>query len=134
MNFFKKISGYFSQRESKSDGEDLNNRMVISLNPKRGGEPFIKIIVGETSDDSAKQFAEMLFNVNSGLYYGSIVDLLISMSKEDDEINRFMKSAMVYWSHLIQESNDSNYDRLDKIKWSDDKPLIKPTEFNKYAK
>lgn len=129
MNFIKQLLGW----KSKQNNEDpIDNKIVFCLNPEKNNEPFIKIIISDTSKESCYKFGEMLFAINSGLYHTSIAQLLMNMGKEDKEIKNFVETSIMHWADLIKDSEDKN---IKNSKWKNkDKPLIMPMDFNKNAR
>lgn len=131
MSLLDKLKNFWIKKPTENSSDDDNNKLIISLNPDHNNEPFIKIIISDTTDSCSKKFGEMLFNINSGLYYKSIVDLLTNMSKEDAEIKKFVELSMIYWASLVKDEARIS----GNLKWENqDKPLIQPMDFNKNAR
>lgn len=123
-NLFKFIS---FKNKTTSD-----NSISFIANAHKDIEPSIKISIGDTSDDACKKFTEILFNLNSGQYYKSIIDLLNDVGQKDNKIYKFVETSILYWSYLLN-TKYIEYKKNNIISKTN-KPLIMPTDFNKNAK
>lgn len=126
MNIFTKLLSPKSNNITNIDDSPLEgNHIVFSLDPKSNNEPHIKIRIDDTSHAACSKFAEMLHDLNSGLYHESIIKLMLQMSQQDSEIKTFIETTMLYWTYLLNKQNKEQ---------TTDKPMIMPTDFNKHAK
>lgn len=127
MNIFTKLLSLKSNNITNIDNTLLEgNYIVFSLDPKSNNEPHIKIRIDDTSHATCYKFAEMLYDLNSGLYHESIIKLMSQMGQQDSEIKIFIETAMLYWTYLLNKQQNKEQPT--------DKPMIMPTDFNKYAK
>lgn len=125
MNIYQKIKSYFY---SENQSQNLpNNYIMLSLDD-HNNDPHIKVVISDLSDLSCEKYAEMIFDLNKGLYYQSIIDLLLRMSKEDKDIGKYIESLIIYLGILTQKHSlsTSKFDNKNS-------PMIMPTEFNKYV-
>lgn len=106
---------------------DLSNYISFIIDPNRINEPNVKISIIDTTNDSCKQFAEMIYSLNAGEYQQSITELLLNMGKQDAKIQKFVETTIVYWEYLMRSRKMSSSQSIND-------PLIMPTDFNKNAK
>lgn len=103
------------------------NSITFFIDLEKDSEPNVKIVITDTSNEACKKFSELLFDLHSGEYHKSTLDLLLNMGKQDDEIKKFAQTTILFWSYLLKTNNIVGYDKKSK-------PLIMPTDFNKNAK
>lgn len=134
MNILDTIKQYFPNPllSHATDREEtkLINSVVLSSNTEIDNEPNVKIRIEDTSTDACRKFAEMLYELNTGSYHETIIRLMVQMSDQDDEIKKFMETAILYWGFLLNNKKLNMNNNEEYI----DKPLIMPTDFNKNAK
>lgn len=132
MSIFDK---FFQKNNNTKTSDQSGNCIIFSLNPEMNNEPYIKIKIDDTSIGASAKFAELLYDIFTGIYNESTVNLMMKMSNEGSDIKQFMHSCIMNWSLLaknkdtINETNDQN-----KYYDDDDTPVITPTYFNKNAK
>lgn len=99
-----------------------DNTLNFSL---QDSEAFLKIIIHHTSKADAKAFASMLCDLHAGKYVDSIINTLLSLSKEDKNIYYFVKEVFAYWNEEYQNITSKS---------EDEEPLVKPSYFYKSLK
>jgi hypothetical protein len=133
---FKLIKQIFNKKpynhiEKLTNANDFSNHnYLLFYIDNNNYEPNIKTNIVNLSDRSCEKYAQMLFNLNSGLYKQSIFDLLTSLSKQDININAFMENVILNWMYMVRDNEDIKENK----EWNDNKPIVSPTSFSKYAK
>jgi len=123
-----------SNKRNKSLSTDTKslletNYILITFDPK-DNEPYIKLNLSDLSDHARDQYALTLFNLNTGRYHQSFLDLLLDMSHQDLTINRFIQTLIIRWSNLVKNSpQDLQTSTIDS-----NQPIVSPMDFNKHAK
>ena len=133
--FIKKFIDYIKQinnkTKNKTDANILSEYNYITFYIDNISKDCkIKAQFTNIDDASCEKFATMLYNINSGLYKGSIFDLIADMGKNNIDIDAFTKNIIIYWSYLLREEKSIKKDK----DWTHQQPLILPTEFHRYAK
>lgn len=118
-------------KDTTSDVEDLN--YITFLIDEESGEPYIKMSLKDLSDTAAKNYGEMLYDINAGLYNESILKILVDFSKEDEKINKFVKDVIMYWYSSLTLKGSYIDDKNTEKPWLK-RPQISPIDFNKNAK
>jgi hypothetical protein len=118
-NYIKQL--FFSKKNDNSI-DVKNNSINIDILDKH---PYLKILVFNTSNDDAKILAEVIHDINSGLYLESIVTTLIEMSKKDQDIYKFVSNVFLELKKL-HKTNDSMINST----LEDNEPEVKPTHFH----
>jgi hypothetical protein len=121
----KKIKTLSSSESLESD----YNYLLFFIDDKTK-EASIKTNIVDLSDDACYKYALMLFNINEGFYKQSTFDLLSSVGKQSLDIEAFMQNVIINWMYLIKDKNLA----IDNKEWANNKPIIPPTQFSKYAK
>ncbi|NBU33487.1 hypothetical protein EBZ38_16470 [bacterium] len=91
--------------------------------------PSISIEINNTDHTSGEKFAHMLYNIINGNYEQSILDLLVSMSKEQPELLPAIEHLLISWGLILAESNNEikpEYSESNKMAKSDNRPFIRP--------
>lgn len=86
-------------------------------------EPYIHISVTNLDDNKAVFFARMLFEINTGIYAESILDILQKLAQQDDSIKLFVSKVVASWG-LYNELQNNNTNQQTE-------PMVKPTDFVK---
>jgi hypothetical protein len=134
----KKIKNYFSEEKFVEMSKRPTNSELYTI-PKDANyllfyitpdetDPAIKIGLSDLSETSCKNYAEMLFNIFFGFYQNSTSELLKDMSKEDEDIDAFVKNMKMYFAFCIQDFQEQMQKRNDS-----DEPLIPPTSFQTHV-
>jgi hypothetical protein len=113
----------------KQPKEDIPNSITFTLE-KNKENPTIKINLFNLSEDDCKNYAAMIFNMNFGLYENTIFNILNDISKQDEEVEAFTKNATMYYVFKVKDLEK----KILKENPLSYKPIISPTEFQKYAK
>jgi hypothetical protein len=114
ITFIKNIFYRFNKKKhTEKPLED--NSLTILVNSK---DPYLYMAITNIDNDQVENFAKMLYDLNSGLYTSSIMNILSQLSSKDKDIAKFVSCVITQWLFLI-ESNKNK----------DTKPLVKPTEF-----
>lgn len=106
--------------ETKNKTENTN---AVTFILDDNNEPYIHISITDLNYDKAVHFAKMLFEMNSGLYASSIIDILMQLSKQDDSIRIFVAKIIAGWSLYGDINKEPTH--------SENEPIIKPTDFVK---
>lgn len=109
------------------------NCIVFSLNPESNNDPYIKIIIDDTSVMSSVKFAELLYDIFTGMYNESTINLMMKMSNENPELKQFIHSCILNWS-LLARHNDHANKPFENKNYEENIPVVMPTDFNKNAK
>lgn len=133
---FKKLFNKLFQNTTKSEVNNLtiplnSNYILITSDADLNYEPHIKLHVVDLSDEACEKFTESLYHLNAGQYHQSFINLMLDMSHQDKDINKFIQSSIIYWSYLIKKNGltTSSTENIDT-----NKPLVSPLDFNKNAK
>lgn len=118
-----------NQQKHTDTLKEEDNSIIFSL-PKNKDSPLIKINLVNMSEEDCKNYAHMIFNMNFGLYENTIFDLLSKIGKEDIESEAFTKNVAMYYVFKVKDL-ENKLRTEDPIK---NKPVVSPTEFQKYAK
>lgn len=117
MNIFKK---YFSRVDGNKPKTSDDNSISFFLDKE--GNIKIKLLFESNSDESAKNMAQFLYELNTGLLSQSIIDLMLELGKENINYRLFVKDTIMLWLQYISTDSSAS---------SDNNPLIKPSEFSK---
>lgn len=120
----KNFLSYFFKTNKIKDSSIPNNAIEFLVD---GNEPNIKISVIDLSDNSAKVFAKMIYDIVHGGYETDIINVLLELSLKDDDIQKFISKVLMHYS--LYKTTYVTQDNYDENK-SDD-PIVKPTQFNK---
>lgn len=123
LSQFKKIFFSFIDKIA------YNNYLLFYID-KNTKEPIIKTNIYDVSDEACQKYTQMLFNLNSGLYQESIFNLLSAISKQDEDVEAFIKNVILNWMYISKDAQLS----YEEKEWANNKPIISPTNFGKYAK
>lgn len=127
----KQIINYFT-KNSRNIPEDIvehNSLDIIMDSP----DPMLKIVVVDTSENEAKRFANMLYDLHQGDHINTIIRILADMAQNDTTIRSFVGLVLVEWSAKYKNNtiprNVQNYQAN-----IDNEPAIKPTHFFKFMR
>ena len=126
-NIFKKPN-----HPKEPEDKDLGYNYITFLVDKETKEPYIKMNIQHLTYEDSKLYGEMLFDITAGLYQASMLDILVDFSKQDDDINSFVKNTILHWHALSSIKNELVSGVVEKP-WLK-RPQISPIEFNKNAK
>ena len=130
FNFFKKNKKTMvPELESASE----NNSIIFLLDSKTNNQPYVKMNIIDTSDEQCSRYAEMLFNINAGMYHQSILDLMVNMGQTDATIKKFIHNVLLIWAKKMKDSDTYTTANSQFPKWNNNKPQVLPTDFNKYV-
>lgn len=125
-----------SKDETQNTGNNLNlNNCLSSICFYVTPDKHIKIACqwNDTEHSSAKDFAQLLFQINSGLLVNHISTNLLDIASTNIENRSFIETVLIHWgllstSMLNQINTEQNTNQVS----IDTTPLIKPSEvFNK---
>lgn len=128
------INRFFRKSETNNNQQQGGNAITFFIDLEHDSEPNVKISITDTTDEACKKFSELLFDLNSGEYHKSILDLLLNIGKQDEQIQKFVETGILYWSYLLHAKNTEYKYHKTNSSWKEYKPLIMPTDFNKNAK
>lgn len=88
--------------------------------------PHIKIYFEKYEETDAKEFGTLLFSLNRGYLMTSILEILVSLAKENSTTNTFVQQVISHWVGLdnIYKNRDDNI-----AGDNNEEPVVKPTEF-----
>jgi hypothetical protein len=140
LNLFRKSDNNLLQKSSVEPGAE-RNYILITFDKTNKYEPYIKLNITDLSQEACDAYAETLYDLHSGRYYQSFINLLLNMSKQDNKIYKFVESAIVYWGYLIKKTsvdldshpNVFSHSAVGRGEQNNNKPLVAPTDFNKHA-
>lgn len=121
----KNIFNLWNKKTLKDQSDNNSLSFVLDKN-----DPYIKIIISDTSDSDILSFANMLYELHNGAYVHSIIKILMDMGKNDKNISVFTKGVVLEWSKLYKGNLLGN----NLMNPTDDEPLVKPTHFYKVSK
>jgi len=137
INTIKKLIFSFQSQKTKQRHNDTCNmpegNYILITFPKDHKEPYIRLNITDLSDEECNKYSEALFNLNSGRYHFSFLELLKEMSLQDNTINKFIQSAIMHWGYLIK-ANSQQIPQQEVDNNQSDSPIVSPMEFNKHAK
>jgi len=127
---FNYITKYFSIKPQPKVEETKptpieDNLLIIACDPH--GTNKVRITINNKSLESAKEFGEMLFLLNEGLYIQPILDVLNEIVKTEPSYATFTQSVINKWSNKVIEIEDVEEDLLNQ-------PVVSPTFFYKSSK
>lgn len=129
----EKLLSYFKPKNniSTDTNSSLNSLSIIMDNP----DPLLKLIITNTTEEEAKRFANMLYELHQGHHIDTIIRILADMAQQDQTIRSFVGLVLVEWSkkyksgaipkNNIYPSSNTNIDN---------EPAIKPTHFFKFIR
>jgi len=110
----------FASHKKNNDNIPVNNTIIFWIGDD--GIPYAKIYIVDTSDKSVEPLAELLFGINTGEYMNYMLNILISISGQDIQINNYVKKVLSDWQNLIDHGITIS---------PNEEPYVKPTTFNK---
>jgi len=121
MNFIKKLFIQNNNPTPVSSSAIVDNDNSISVIIDDIGRVRIKLHIKSPSATEAKNFAQMLHNLQSSLYQQTIVELLIDLAQQSESLKEFSKTVVENWHNklLITKVNDS--------------PIISPSHFSNHT-
>jgi hypothetical protein len=109
----------FASYKKNNDNIPVNNTITFWIGDD--GIPYAKIYIVDTSDKSVEPLAELLFGINTGEYMNYMLNILISISGQDIQINNYVKKVLSDWQNLIDHGITIS---------PNEEPYVKPTTFN----
>lgn len=117
MNILKKIKGLFYKNNENIEIPKTYNNIQFLLDENQ--DAHVKVIIADTSQNSAEYFADMLYGINNGQYLENILQVLIGMGKQDEAISDFVRGVVYNLSVIDKLSQDE----------TSLEPQVKPTDF-----
>ena len=114
MKIWEKIRSLFV-KESEGISGVTQNSLLISIDSD--GHPKVSIYLADIDDLSCDNFAQLLFNLDSGRYQQPIIEMMLKMSDDNPEFVTVLEKILKRWGMLIANSSS-------KIAI---KPMIRPT-------
>jgi hypothetical protein len=127
--FYKSANNSNKESDIEKNIANKNNCIIIYIDNKTQ-EPIIKTHIYDLSDKACRSYAEMLFNLNAGLYQQSIFDLLSGLGKQDEDVGAFITNVILNWMYISKDAELSYQEK----EWNNNKPLVSPINFGKHAK
>jgi hypothetical protein len=108
---------FFNKQKEQPIARD-NNISFTSA----GGKSWVSVDIGSMDDKALKDFAEILFYINTGQYQTTITNILVSLCDQKPEIADKFETVLKQWLLL-----ETTYEKsLEKAKIND--PLIYPRD------
>ena len=114
MSIWEKIKKLFT-KESESISGITQNSLLISID--NSGRPKVSIYLADIDDASCDNFAQLLFNLDSGNYQQPIIEMMLKMSDANPELVTVLEKILIKWGMLM--ANNSSKIAI--------KPMIRPT-------
>lgn len=116
MNLLSKfISKIFQPTQTKH-----GNNIIVNVDDEH--KINLSIDMNNFSSEAAEQFGMMLFLLNEGYYMQTLMDLVIDLSKSNNEHAVFAQKILSSWSNKITLNNHASQ--------NDEEPIVKPSFFN----
>jgi hypothetical protein len=115
MSIIQKIKNRFTRSNQK---KDQNNYSTIQFLLDKENNSYVKIIFYDISDNTAKSFAEMLYDIMNGNHADQLFSLLSKMGQENEDMKYFIGQIFRHLSFMESEKNKKLLD-----------PQVKPTDF-----
>lgn len=122
VKFFTKIKKLLIKEKPSSEETDNFLTFIIDKN----GNAFIKIIINDTSEISSLRFANMINNINYGLFHNSILDVLLKESNHSEDYKQFKQNVIEYWNIAATTYHTNESDIVEE-------PFVSPLAFSKAA-
>lgn len=119
LQFFTKVKKQEIQEKSQS----IETDNILSFILDKDGNPFVKIIINDTSELASLRFGTMINNINYGQFQNSILDVLIKESNHSNEYKEFKQNTILYWNLAENEYNKNVSDEIEQ-------PYISPLAFS----
>jgi hypothetical protein len=119
LQFFTKVKKQEIQEKSQS----IETDNILSFILDKDGNPFVKIIINDTSELASLRFGTMINNINYGQFQNSILDVLIKESNHSNEYKEFKQNIILYWNLAETEYHKSVSDEIEQ-------PYISPLAFS----
>lgn len=102
--------------------EDTDNSICFTVD--KNNNVKINLMFADNSPAAAVNMGKFLHELNSGSMSQSIIDLMIDLGKDNTNYQIFIKHSIMSWFNQIptMTTDQNNQDQ--------DKPLVKPSEFN----
>lgn len=117
------IINYFSSFIYKKNKTSTDNMLVFGIG--NSGDPYIKIIISDTSEMASMRFAHLINNINLGMFENSILDILVKENDLTQDYKIFKENTILFWSTAINNYYKENDQE------SVDQPFISPLLFSK---
>jgi hypothetical protein len=104
-------------RKKNKHREVIDNGITFTIHD---GKPWVSLDIAELDDQSIKDFAELLFSINTGKYQHTIVKILVSLCGDKPELLEQFEAILKYW--LILDDNYQKESRNKALK----EPMISP--------
>lgn len=123
---------FVKEKNNDIENADSEYNYIKFLIDKETKEPYIKMSIKNLTEDDAKLYGELLFDINGGMYQSSIINILVDFSKEDEQIHKFVMNTIINW-HALSSARNETICQTETKPWLKN-PQISPLEFNKHAK
>ncbi len=117
MKLFSKLFG----KKSGPDASIPKDSSYLLFLLDENSEPFIKVVIADTSKKTAVAFSDLIHNICNGNYTDSILKVLLEMRHQDKDIYDCVKNIVL---ELLKLKNDHS------VKFDpENTPQVKPTQF-----
>ena len=104
--------------------EEESTDNTICFTVDKNNNVKINLLFADNSPAAATNMGKFLHELNSGSMSQSIIDLMIDLGKDNTNYKIFIKNSIMSW--FSQIPNTMIHQNIQE----QDKPLIKPSEFN----
>lgn len=111
-----KIKNYFFPKNESSSKN--TNDIVFSIH--KNGNVDIEVFIRNDNETDSDYLANVLHQINYGLYSEDLFDILMNISKDHNEYKNFIQKTISKWSFYLL----SNYSNI-----KDNKPVVSPSKF-----
>lgn len=125
MKILQNIKEFFKHKEKPVDSnEKIKDENSITFSVDGFGRPWVSIVLANTDDKSCEDFANMLFAINSGDYEQTILDLIVSLSKDKPSLAPALEAILISWGmRLVAPEMD---EKKKPAKNTGNRPFIRP--------
>ena len=120
MKLLSRIKNLF-HKEPKQEQPDTSvpddcSYILFLIN--KDNDPYVKVVIGDTSPEAAKSMSDLIHNLCTGNYTESILKVLLDMRHQDRAIYNCVHNIIL---QIMKRGNTS----LE----TSDSPQVKPTQF-----
>ena len=122
MSILQDIKSFFKQKDKVVEPTKDENSITFSLDGF--GRPWVSISLANTNSKSCEDFANMLFSINGGDYEQTILDLIVSLSKEKPSLAPALETVLISWGMLLATLETAP--KKEVTKNTGNRPFIRP--------
>lgn len=130
MNIFeyiKSIFGFEDIRKTQEIEQKKKDANSITFSIDGFGKQWVYIELENTDSHSCAEFAKLLFDLNEGHYENSMLNLLVSLSKQHPNLAPSIENILANWGKMLTTSIKTNDEEEANIMaQSTKRPFIRP--------